>query len=555
MDTRGGNTWHTTEPWHNSPLPEGVSHAVTVPPGRGGGALEAPQDRHGQEHRTGTSRAEQITEAIAELGALETMALQGAQEAMAGGPCGRGLGPLGPYIRNPFYPPPQKKISLGKLGGIRSPPGLNTDTGQPSGARHTGQDSPPGTGSPPGLARKLRLLLGMTRSQGPSQGPSATASTSATRGQAAGNGLRGHYKKSRLPQMSLLGQDRQDTLKLFLRARQDLKTMTMGTWHGTPGRDVDWIHGTRVSGDPAGLIQRRSGGLDSAAIRRAWVSGDPAGLSQRRAGRHWVRGDPAGLSQQRSGGLESEAGRRALSQRRAGGHWVRGDPAGIESEAGRRALSQRRSGGHWVRGGPACIESEAGPRALSQRRSGGLESEAIRRALSQRRSGGHWVRGDPAGIESEAGRQALSQRRSGGHWVRGGPAGIESEAGPRALSQRRSGGLESEAIRRALSQRRAGRHWVRGDPAGLSQRRSGGLESEAESEAIRRAWGSGTPGTREPAGRLGIATAGGGYLPRSAGMRACGQRTRLPRETKHRNKTKTRKNKQNKTRWRGAAYG
>ncbi len=35
MDTWGGNTWHTTEPWHNSPLPEGVSHAVTVPPGRG----------------------------------------------------------------------------------------------------------------------------------------------------------------------------------------------------------------------------------------------------------------------------------------------------------------------------------------------------------------------------------------------------------------------------------------------------------------------------------------------------------------------------------------
>ncbi len=57
------------------------------------------------------------------------------------------------------------------------------------------------------------------------------------------------------------------------------------------------------------MRQRRSGGLESAAIRRAWVSGDPAGLSQRR-----------------SGGLESEAGRRALSQRRAGGHWVRGGP-------------------------------------------------------------------------------------------------------------------------------------------------------------------------------------------------------------------------------------
>ncbi len=127
----------------------------------------------------------------------------------------------------------------------------------------------------------------------PSQGPSATASTSATRGQAAGNDLRSHYK-SRLPQTSLHGQDRQDTLKLFPRARQDLKTMTLGTWHGTPGSDVHWIHGARVSGD-----------------RRAWVSGDPAGLSQRRFGGHWVRGGPAGI--------ESEAGRQALSQRRAGG--------------------------------------------------------------------------------------------------------------------------------------------------------------------------------------------------------------------------------------------
>ncbi len=42
----------------------------------------------------------------------------------------------------------------------------------------------------------------------------------------------------------------------------------------------------------------------------------------------------------------------------------------------------------------------------------------------------------------------------------------------------------------------------------------------------RRAWGSGNPGTRQPAGGLGRATAGGGYLPRSAGMRARGQWTR-----------------------------
>ncbi len=73
------------------------------------GALEAPQDRHGQEHRTGTSRVEQTKEAMAELGALEAMAVQGAQEAMAGGLHGRGLIPRrGHSSRNPSTP--QKKF-------------------------------------------------------------------------------------------------------------------------------------------------------------------------------------------------------------------------------------------------------------------------------------------------------------------------------------------------------------------------------------------------------------------------------------------------------------
>ncbi len=85
------------------------------------GALEAPRDRHRQDHRTGTSRAEQMTEAMAELGALEAMvvqgaleamAVQGAQEAMAGGACGRGLGLLGPAPTAGTLSTP-KKISLG----------------------------------------------------------------------------------------------------------------------------------------------------------------------------------------------------------------------------------------------------------------------------------------------------------------------------------------------------------------------------------------------------------------------------------------------------------
>ncbi len=132
---------------------------------------------------------------------------------------------------------------------------------------------------------------------------------------------------------------------MFLWAQQDK--------HGTPGRD-EWTWST-------GLGIAAASGLESAPIRWAWVSGDPAGMSQRR-----------------SGGLESAAIRRALSQRRAGGLWVRGGPAGIESEAGWRALSQRRAGGHWVSGDPAGIESEAGRRALSQRRAGGVISREWR---------------------------------------------------------------------------------------------------------------------------------------------------------------------------------
>ncbi len=58
-----------------------------------------------------------------------------------------------------------------------------------------------------------------------------------------------------------------------------------------------------------GLGLAAASGHESAPIRWAWVSGNPAGMSQRR-----------------SGGLESAAIRRALSQRRAGGHWVSGDP-------------------------------------------------------------------------------------------------------------------------------------------------------------------------------------------------------------------------------------
>ncbi len=85
---------------------------------------------------------------------------------MAGGACGRGLGPLGPAPTAGTLSTPTKNFA-GEVRGYQEPSGAKHRhrTGQPSGARHTGQDSPPGTGSPPGLAWKLRLLPGMTRSQ------------------------------------------------------------------------------------------------------------------------------------------------------------------------------------------------------------------------------------------------------------------------------------------------------------------------------------------------------------------------------------------------------
>ncbi len=109
------------------------------------GALEAPQNRHGQDHRTGTSRAEQMTEAMAELGALEAMAELG---ALADRLQGLGLGPLVPApTAGTLTTPPQKKIP-GEVRGYQEPSGAgHTEqymTGQerPSGARQTGQDNP-----------------------------------------------------------------------------------------------------------------------------------------------------------------------------------------------------------------------------------------------------------------------------------------------------------------------------------------------------------------------------------------------------------------------------
>ncbi len=108
---------HTTEDWHNSsPLGRRVPR-LTVPPGRGVGALESPQDRYGQDSQDGD---------------LQSGTRKGGHGgARSSGGHGRWSSWPWPHpghsSRNPSTPP--SKISQGHLGGIRSPPGLDTETG------------------------------------------------------------------------------------------------------------------------------------------------------------------------------------------------------------------------------------------------------------------------------------------------------------------------------------------------------------------------------------------------------------------------------------------
>ncbi len=139
---------HTTEPWHNSPLPEGSSRALTVPSGRGGGRSGGPsgQTRTGTQDgdlqsgtdRQGPWRSWELWKPwrCRELRRpWQSWELWRPWQMVFGG---LGLGPLGPA--RPLQPepllPPQK-ISLGKSGGIRSPPGLDTQNS-------TWQDKTPG---------------------------------------------------------------------------------------------------------------------------------------------------------------------------------------------------------------------------------------------------------------------------------------------------------------------------------------------------------------------------------------------------------------------------
>ncbi len=263
--------------------------------------------------------------AMAELGALEAMAVQGAQEelwrpwrswelwrpwrcrelrrpwqmdfgALASVPSAR---PLQPEL---ILPPP-KKIPWGSEG-----------VSEPSGAKQTGhyktrQERPPGPDRQDRTAHRNRKpsraifgswgFLWAWRVRGPHRVPQQPLSSLRQGRQVAG--MASAATKQGAACTRRVSMNKTDMMiKMFLWAQHDLKTCLWG--HGTALLAVMWTRST-------GLGLAAASRHESAPIRWAWVSGDPTGLSQRR-----------------SGGLESAAIRRALSQRRARGHWVRGGP-------------------------------------------------------------------------------------------------------------------------------------------------------------------------------------------------------------------------------------
>ncbi len=160
MDTRGGNTWHTRQRTDiTPPSRKGSSRALTVPSGRGGGRSGGPSGQT----RTGTQDGD-LQSGTDRQGPWRSWELwrpwrcrelrrpwQVVFGALASVPS------AWPPQPEPFLPP--QKISLGKLGGIRSPPGLNRQD-------KTGTGQPTGTGSPPGLSSEAEASSGHDEESG-----------------------------------------------------------------------------------------------------------------------------------------------------------------------------------------------------------------------------------------------------------------------------------------------------------------------------------------------------------------------------------------------------
>ncbi len=213
-------------------------------------------------------------EAMAVQGAQEAMAVQGAQEAMAGGLCGRGLVPQpGHSSRNSSTP--QKKFH-----------GAATGYQEPSGAKQTGTGHPTGTESPP-LAKlgSWGFFWVWQGVRGPHRVPQQALPRQAKlschvhwdSSGAGGSSCCGHggHSWAACPRRVSMDMTRQDALKLFLWAWQDLKSMTLGKWHGTPDHDV-WTGSTgSESAAAGGLATWTTGGLATrtAGVLATWTAG------------------------------------------------------------------------------------------------------------------------------------------------------------------------------------------------------------------------------------------------------------------------------------------
>ncbi len=109
-----------TQDWHNSPLLEGATRAVTIPPGRGGGCSGGPSGQTRINKQDGASRAEQTDGGHGRAGSSEA-------HGCAGSSGGHGRWSLWPwprptrpshYSRNSTTPPPKKKKNHGAAYGV-----------------------------------------------------------------------------------------------------------------------------------------------------------------------------------------------------------------------------------------------------------------------------------------------------------------------------------------------------------------------------------------------------------------------------------------------------
>ncbi len=237
-----------------------MSHAVTVPLGTGGGLSGGPSGQTRTGPQDGDLQSGTDNGGHGRAGSFGGHGGAGSSEGH--GRCkelrrpwwcrelrrpwqvvfhGRGLVPRpGHSSRNPFTPPKKKKFP-GEVRGYQ----------EPSGARQTGQymtrqENPPGPDKqdrtshrnqkPYWAGLEAEASSGHDEESGALTGSLSNRFHINDREAGSWNGFRGHKTRSRLPQTSLQGQDRQDLIKMFLWAQQDTNTALLAVTCGLDPR-------------------------------------------------------------------------------------------------------------------------------------------------------------------------------------------------------------------------------------------------------------------------------------------------------------------------------